>query len=127
MKANELMIGDWVMINPISYYQVEQIRVEFGELRIYLKGTEVFATENEIMPIPLTPEILEKNGFDGVSVYNWSDDIYLVSLYHWDIGKWEVVIYNLDRDQFIIRLYITYVHQLQHALRLCGINKEIVL
>jgi hypothetical protein len=128
MKVNELsckdlMIGDWVMIIPIYYYQVEQIRMEFGELRIYLKGTEVFATENEIMPVPLTPEILENNGFedwDGWSIYSpentgieiaWLGTILKIG---GKCGNFELPV-------------IEYVHQLQHALRLCGIEKEIEL
>lgn len=139
MKANELsckdlMIGDWVMINPISYYQVEQIRMEFGELRIYLKGTEVFATENEIMPTPITPEILEKNGFvtndeqgnwNGYRIYSLFNTnkscIFMLKLYEKD----SIVEISLDMSPYYI--VFKFVHQLQHALRLCGIEKEIVL
>ena len=134
MKANELMIEDWVMINPISYYQVEQIRIEFGELRIYLKGTEVFATENEIIPIPLTPEILEKNGFIRDMFYGeWQFDLdtfpfnFPFSVVQrknnsWYLGREEI---GIAHNREIID--ISYVHELQHALRLCGIEKEIEL
>ena len=129
MKANELsckdlMIGDWVMINPISYYQVEQIRMEFGELRIYLKGTEVFATENEIMPIPLTPEILEKNGW----IYIAEDKVFYSENLK---GELPWIYYITDGTNEIFRMKdffnLQYVHELQHALRLCGIEKEIIL
>lgn len=123
MKANELsckdlMIGDWVMINPISYYQVEQIRVEFGELRIYLKGTEVFATENEIIPVPLTPEILKKNGFTYIIVLGEVAP----KLENFELDNhWEGDGYSWND------IPLLYVHQLQHALRLCGIDKNIEL
>jgi hypothetical protein len=134
MKAKELMIGDWVMINPISYYQVEQIRMEFGELRIYLKGTEVFATENEIMPIPLTPEILEKNGFEMVydeyklpnyrikwkSYTNLFFTVFTGVDGYWNHVGFGVIIGGVPAT-------LDYVHQLQHALRLCEIEKEIIL
>lgn len=130
MKANELsckdlMIGDWVMINPISYYQVEQIRMEFGELRIYLKGTEVFATENEIMPIPLTPEILEKNGFHK----EWDEDIILMVCDTIIVETGNNYKLYKDGKMYLRRVLspLYYVHQLQHALRLCGIEKEIIL
>lgn len=74
MKANELMIGDWVqvpsLIDNIEHYdawcKVKQLRdcdldvVGFKELNY-----------SEIKPIPITREILEKNGFlaaNGVCV-----------------------------------------------------------
>lgn len=124
MKAKELMIGDWIMINPISYYQVEQIRMEFGELRIYPKDTEVFVTENEIMPIPLTPEILEKNGFekwdDGWCTYDQENTGIEVA--------WVGTILKIGGECGNLELpAVMYIHELQHALRLCKIEKEIVL
>lgn len=138
MKANELMIGDWVMINPISYYQVEQIRVEFGELRIYLKGTEVFATENEIMPIPLTPEILEKNGifkhkFEGHLEECYSTSANPISneqFILWEeTDRFELVLRHIvdNLTYSALRCKVRYVHELQHALRVCGIEKTIEL
>lgn len=137
-KVLDLMIGDWVMINPISYYQVEQIRMEFGELRIYLKGTEVFATENEIMPIPLTPEILEKNGFvANKHVYPYPYYEYINEEHKLKVGFTfpqgnrtsykEPWVYIDSEHAFVEHLPCVFVHQLQHALRLCGIEKTIEL
>jgi hypothetical protein len=129
MKANELMIGDWVMINSISYYQVEQIRMEFGELRIYLKGTEVFATENEIMPIPLTPEILEKNGFKWTTRKSYMVSRTGTVCMIWGFYKdcLSISDHSDDGGCQISSLKCKFVHQLQHALRLCGISEQIKL
>ena len=75
----------------------------------------------ELFAIPITPEILEKNGF----VYN---EIPFVQ-------GWEQygLTLTVGGDGFRVScgqnvsIIIDFVHQLQHALRLCGIEKEIVL
>ena len=63
MKANELMIGDWVGRvfddKRIDYRQVDWIRT--GE--IGMRYQKVWAI-GCIEPIPLTAEILEKNGWE---------------------------------------------------------------
>ncbi len=79
-----------------------------------------------IEPIPLTPEILEKNGWSKDTYSNESydnEDIECLSLWVGEDGKnkwWWHVGYELVTP-------INYVHQLQHALRLCEIGKEIIL
>ena len=81
MEANELMIGDWVKVLPIShkvephYDRIESIRKE-NTGQIYIEGGYHDREHNGvgdwfdwsvglkyIAPIPLTTEILEKNGF----------------------------------------------------------------
>ena len=101
MKANELMIGDWV------WY------------------------DNQL---PLTKEILEKNGFvlkpDG---WLWckeegiEDKNYIFIQFR--KGCEEVRLVELNFVNKVLAKYeqMHYVHQLQHALRLCGIEKEIIL
>jgi hypothetical protein len=51
MKANELMIGDWVCIkdNPMTAQPMQVKEEHFVRSLV------------EFEPIPLTPEILEKN------------------------------------------------------------------
>lgn len=125
MKANELQIGDYVN------YRGQIIKVT----SLYDKGgsNEVGWSEKEsvwvngrcIEPIPLTAEILKKNGFEyfhknysslsydhpfKLKMTNWPDENGLG-------GLWTIC------DIVEIR----FVHQLQHALRLCEIEKEIVL
>ena len=67
MKANELMIGDWVLYDE-QPYQIRQLGI-FGENRDgddypavcvgKPNGMGFILEYNEIDPIPLTPEILE--------------------------------------------------------------------
>ena len=133
MKANELMIGDWVMHNDapkkvmVIWYKnnvsLDNPFVDWGS--IY---SDKFPIE-EVLPIPLTSEILEKNGFknDGKD----KDMLY----WNWSICE-DCVSY--DKKTGIIRIFhclgslifvhaLSYVHELQHALKLCGIEKEIEL
>ena len=85
-----------------------------------------------IEAVPLTTEILEKNGFDTsdpeVKQYHFTED---GQSYHFSLRQ----MYNQKDNKpngysfyaFSVLTIIKYVHQLQHALRLCGIEKEIVL
>lgn len=82
-----------------------------------MEGTSTFAGA-EIEPIPLTPEILEKNGFRFSRFYGWQ------------IKEPELTIdFVGDTPHFLLdEIFFCdcpYVHTLQHALRLCGIEKEV--
>ena len=130
MKAEDLMIGDWVN------YQSEQQEVDFRVTEItekYVKSDfccdEFFY--NEITPITLTDKILEKNGFgykeedDNLTHYYLGDRWYL-SNPDLHIGTYNKGVYWLNHwDNAIYG--IKYVHELQHALRLTGVEKEIEL
>ena len=78
--------------------------------------------------IPLTPELLEKNGFkeeqhqkEGTS--EWYD------FYHYDLGI--NVVYEVEGNKFAAYLdgkklrEIQYVHELQHILWALGLNAEL--
>lgn len=89
-------------------------------------------------PVPLTAEILEKNGFErkeedrGFSepycVYVNDDFQYVVKVYPKDgMDRYSRLIIGEYDDNEYMSLLINQVHELQHALRLCGIDKEIEL
>lgn len=80
---------------------------------------------DNLEPIPLTSEILEKNEF-----YYENNVGYVLEYYNYEIiyDMWENELRILkDREQILkIKTFDKMcVHELQHALRLCGINKEI--
>lgn len=88
-------------------------------------------------PIPLTPAILEKNGFKNTSVVTigtrkmrWVSDDTRTEITIWmdDTLPMEIVknVYYEDEVSYTLPFPAT-VHELQHALRLCGIEKEIVV
>jgi hypothetical protein len=88
-------------------------------------------------PIPLTPEILEKNGFEYESKnvisasLNW-DKVTIEYMYCKGLRcSFDIIhgylMFNSNIDMRNIQMVVTYVHELQHILRLCKIDKEIVV
>ena len=129
MKANELMIGDWVdFYHP---YEPEKKFVtrhcvtdvfECGLVGISNHPNPVHA--DHIEPVKITPDILEKNGF-----------AFMTGLWYLRTKEWKPI-QIVFKDNNVITLSINatpvpiglkYVHQLQHALRLYGIDKNIEL
>ena len=105
------MIGDWVLDTRTG----TPLRVNpfMAELEV-----------PEWQPIPLTPEILEKNGLanDPYGCHFEEDEYMALEISIEEEGIYWTINYN---EYGILKL--KYVHELQHALRLCGINKEIEL
>lgn len=120
MKASKLMIGDWVY-NPFTR---KTLRLTFGR---DLDLVEELCLE----PIPLTKEILKKNGwiyqkYPDDEMFIWPLDNEIEMPFRLQIG--------MDGNRYWVTAGIgglicpiNYVHELQHALRLCGIEKEIIL
>lgn len=126
MKANELMIGDWVMYNGNIFIDDEyEPSVPIEPIQI-ASGEDIdLAIEGCYTPIPLTAEILEKNGWDKSSDGGWhtlttKDNIYLE--YHW--GTSRIAIREvLGVTEMVFLKGKRFVHELQHALRLCGLTE----
>ena len=140
MKANELEINDWVLIDdkPARVIAIPQNGVTFNDGK-----ADGVATIEHVSPVYLTSEILKKNGFicddrfidlkrettciiDNIRTVQFG----LLSAHAgwkmaWREQDCETHIYKVDGGEYYGR--ICFVHQLQHALRLCGIEKDIVL
>lgn len=118
MKANELMIGDWVAYRRDFPDKVDAIAI--GGLSVHLEK-DGWVRAEDIHPVRFTPEILKKNGF--------KDDQYFAELL---CGEWQILcdcshIAMRHMAGWSVDIPCGYVHELQHALRLCEIEKEIVL
>ena len=144
MKANELsykdlIVGDWVVINNIPR-QITFID-DCINYKIIAKGKHpddsrvsyVGKLSEEVKPIPLTPEILEKNGFirNIFNIYELSVDTdtfnNLIS-YQPNYGGIYICKETSEGDFLSeIQLKLQYVHELQNAMHLFKIEKEIVL
>lgn len=118
IRAEELSIGDWV--NVLNYHwdgstytgQVKGITKKHGTY--YLQFSSALSAEiDRCEPIPITPEILEKNGIRYQFGYPW-----------WQAAGMEVGVFEIHITEKCTML-LKYVHQLQHAFKLCGINKNI--
>ena len=66
MRAEDLQIGDWVRNDLGETQRVVELREE-GAMLFY---NDIYQY-GDIQPIPLTPEILEKNGFIKRYNYQW--------------------------------------------------------
>lgn len=122
------MIGDWV--NILNYHydgspcvgQVDGITKKHGTYYLQF-GSALSAEIDRCEPISITPEILEKNGWElRPTGY----------VFHIDGGKSydNTLWYIFNDNTFVVEnaeFSIKYIHELQHALRLCGINKTIEL
>ena len=134
MKANELMIGVSVYFCCFDGSKIVVCVTGFKDGIVYGdsdKGSH-WCNIEKVEPIPITPEILEKNGF----VFNgYKYDLNVGHYEMWVIfgepysqGRHCLQIYNEYRYLPIkYHNLFKYVHELQHAMRLCGIKKEIIL
>ena len=126
MKATELMIGDWVCLK-------DDTKCEFP-LKVDGVLTDDISLEGEgflggvdglIRPIPLTAEILEKDGFVFDSDF-WTiadpryNNVRMVTYYSTDDYVADAFLGHWAFDE---NYAIDYVHELQHALRLCGLDE----
>lgn len=119
MKANELMIGDWVKVleeNGVPG-KVEGI---YGLILVTQYGDDGDVALIEVYPIPITAEILEKNGWVKEQVKN--SGCYFMNKTPDENTRlsWTdycgAVLYQNEHHLCDCK----YVHVLQHALRLIG-------
>lgn len=128
MKTTDLMVGDYIYTNSL----VDSIQ-EVAE--IYQKGVITKGgwslLEDELRPILIAPDILKKSG--------WKWDKQYAYLLH-DLNM-EIVWYKHEgilRDYYqhkngskemiyLSRPGLKYIHELQHAFRMLGIEKGIEL
>ena len=139
MRVEDLMLGDWVQgfvpdSNSTIYglFNKQRVAIIAEPIKAYIE-----LSIDDIQPIPLTPEILEKNGFRetdvvvvGTRKMRWESEDTRTEITIWmdytmpmEIRK---NIYYEDEVCYILP-FAWAVHELQHALRLCGIEKDIVL
>ena len=133
MKANELMIGDWVRCTDPTPFQLKII----DEIDHVACGEDCLMVDiADLQPIPLTAEILEKNGFKVRSRYIWEQRYNYCCVKVNIAPKIEIegeifdespILLQVDGAIFSLDVIVDFVHELQHALRLCGIEKEIEL
>lgn len=127
MKSKELMIGDWVYVAHQHSNQEGDYDIEFIAEKLTLNHFKFWADndwnnsdfDEFLEPIPLTKEILEKNGFkfDGDCIYKLGDYKIVIE---WSGGF-------LFGWVFCYKKQLNYVHELQHVLNLCNVYKKIVL
>ena len=147
MRANELMIGDWVHMKAHRGFEAQDIKVEtipdassdthYGHIGAFPTSEDMDFRDIEdtfLEPIQLTIEILEKNGFSKFIAgqylcANKEEDWFVLVMpgLHTAPNSKHRFLASCKHIYTDAKIAINYVHELQHALRLCGINKEITL
>ena len=129
------MIGDWVCLKDDIKSELP-LKVD-GVLidDISLEGEGFLGgVDGLVRPIPITPEILEKNGFhlelssNKENVYSHFDKGDCTPIIFLSAGqeKWTLHVKNYILKKcldFTIFHDTLYVHELQHILQLCGLDE----
>ena len=145
MEMCDLMPQDWVRNDLGEIQQVVELR-ESGAMLAY---NDIYPYD-AIEPIPITADILQKNGFEKSDEYfglltdkgeRWvwrkKDKHYycliqVVFLFEPIIDNSVLVGIDVINKKSVgtneLRSHdISFVHELQHALKACGVKKEFVL
>lgn len=117
MKPTELQIGDWIL---------------YGDKPVRVLQLSENVKDGWVEPIPLTYEILKKNGFKETALKEpnttnlvrkwWSKhgEIYIKEYY---LARSREITYVVGGGHRMRIENIYMVHQLQHAFRLCGLDE----
>lgn len=125
MKSSELKVGDWVSFEGKPFQIYDMTRQ--GDVVWYDEGASSVLME-EIEPIPLTEEILEKNGWKKVRI----NPFYTAYFEYKFVHEEKPTFYKKMDDKaiyhdFFKKAPIPYVHQLQHILWALGMDDEMKL
>lgn len=132
MKASEITIGSIVQYRGRAF-SVESFdgNLAMCAIKDCSYPSIVLNRDTEIMgPIPITRELLVKNGFvdisdnNGEMVYRYIDDTYVALLWTDNGIRFRTEDSNLQTQS---QAFIKYVHQLQNMLTISGLNLEIRL
>lgn len=133
VKISDLSVGDWVQDKegtPAKILGIEQWADDYY-LNVEVNGVDVGNVFAEgALPILITPEILEKNGFVKNDEYRWYNPSIKCTCSRFGRKYWDIFIRGKNRKYRPTRIKadnIIHIHQLQHVLRLAGVEKEIEL
>lgn len=149
MKISDLSVGDWVRyddricqiaeIHQLSYNFGSKEIIRFPSVTLYYEDDMPTYRESVILkdihPIPITAEILEKNGWgtDGMYAFLRIDEHRHLEYYFHEhrlrkyfcgVDEWQN---HAKVSDITFAVHCYSVHQLQHVLRLAGVDKEINL
>lgn len=124
MKTKDLMIGDLVRNSVLN----EVFKMNTTSMRNICWDEDYGAARYNIEPIPLTEEILKANGFKLMRqvVYHYHSYEICKCVYNEII---QLVVFWNTIDNIVeipiggLRIKLRYVHEFQHAIRLCYLNE----
>lgn len=112
MKSSELQLGDWVSClgDPVSVVSLSFNDDEPIGIMSPLKKIFTFR-EKDVYPIRLDESMLMQNNFNPEIVTWWrleGEDFFKITIMN---------------ENTSLCTKVEYVHELQHALRLCGLSE----
>ena len=137
MRLEELAIGNWVRdkntgeIGKVLNIGALVIAKRKSIITVVTPEGEDDVVLEDIEGVEITPKILEKNGWEGFHRWKNMKGI-LIDVYYQHFNKGIIDILFKDNSievycEDVLDIFITSIHQLQNALTLMGINKEIVI
>ena len=126
------MLGDYVINTEFGKNEIAQVEI-VEPTRVWLKGGKTYVPITYIEPVPITVERLEKNGFKEGELRSihgcpkWEDISIDTKLYPAERVFDGRFMLEIDAHFKHVFICIKHFHELQHALRVCGIEKEIKL
>lgn len=138
LNISDLSVGDWVKCDQRNG-RIQRIGMNEGEgLEVMIEAAcgqlYMYKRVYEIDPILITAEILEKNGLFRHKLDNDNPECIVLSNHfimartYSDVDWWRILIYDEEiPSEELFSGIVHSIHQLQHALRLAGAEKEINL
>lgn len=135
MNETELMLGDWVHLTDKDVNaRVTELRSDGHDALVVTDHGEVDMLI-DLEPIPLTGMILERNGFEKtnethrVLEYRLCDGVARMNVKFNHTNDYVDIHFDTINSMRFVSIKKRYmsVHDLQHAMRMCGIEKEIEL
>lgn len=128
INPKDLMLNNWVYLSEKSKYPMQVANIEMDMVYLNFEGNEsdVFdGLPQYICPIPLTEEILQKNGFvkrkwighDNLFIYEYYGNKTNYPITVWYNSEFSVLFFGEKK-------IIKYVHELQNLLKIAGIEIE---
>lgn len=133
ISVSDLSIDDWLQARMVKWdYEDLDItppmrvaEISSDEVMLQLGSVKHYAFVDDLQPIPITAGVLEKNGF--------THDKWSKKIWRYEDEESEVVYYiegsRLEITTNDCKMNITCkgVAEIQHALRLAKVGKEIIL
>lgn len=132
IEANELTLGNWVYYDEMTHYPMQVTLIFDDEVEMNFEGNEgdfFDSYTKHIEPIPLTKEILLKNGFQKTELsieLCTTDDTYELTIDE----NTQIAVIGIDGDyeftcskkdkSFCSIPNVGYVHQLQNCIMISG-------
>ena len=126
MDANDLMFGDWVMVKERKGDDVKDYPI-----MIYSGNIGDIVAENLIVePIPITKSLIKKINifkYDKELDVYYLDELDGINFWFGSHSNGMGFVIGENSEYYHGYFGISYIHELQHVLRVLEIEKDIVL